>query len=45
MVKSVVRQFNWQPYVIETLFLDDVDYNGLVYWYNDVIELNKTETK
>lgn len=38
MIKSVVREHHWQPDVIESLYLDDMDFLGLIYWYNDVIE-------
>jgi hypothetical protein len=41
MIKSVVRQFNWSPEVIDNLYMDGNDYKGLVYWYRDVVEVNE----
>ena len=41
MIKSVIREFHWLPKEIESLYLDDTDFLGLEYWYNDVKEVNK----
>ena len=41
MIISVVREFHWLPDKIGNLFLDDQDYNGLEFWYNDIIECTK----
>lgn len=41
MIKSVVRTFQWTPEVIDNLYFDDIDYHGLIFWYNDVIEVSK----
>lgn len=41
MIKSVVREHKWIPEVIDKLFLDDYDHRGLLYWYNDIDEVNK----
>jgi len=41
MVKTVVREFKWPPTVIDNLFVDDVDYKGLIFWYNDVAQVQK----
>ncbi len=41
MVKSVVREFQWLPTEIGSLFIDGIDYLGLEYWYNDVAEVSK----
>lgn len=45
MVKSVVRVHHWTPEIIENLYLDDADFLGLEYWYNDVLEEFKTSKK
>jgi len=37
MIKSVVREHHWPPYIIKELYLDNEDYQGLEYWYDDVI--------
>ncbi len=41
MVKSVVRQYNWTPEIINSLYLDDADYFGLKWWYKDVLEVTE----
>lgn len=41
MIKSVVRQYNWSPEIVGKLKLDDLDYKGLLYWYNDCKEIEK----
>jgi hypothetical protein len=41
MVKSVVREYKWSPDVIGNLYVDEVDYQALIYWYNDVLVINK----
>ena len=38
MVKTVVRAHHWDPEIIENLYLDDTDFLGLLYWYNDVLD-------
>lgn len=38
MIKTVVREHHWTPAIIESLYLDDTDFLGLEYWYNDVCE-------
>lgn len=44
MIKSVVREYHWAATQIDALFIDDIDYHGLIYWYNDVNELHKQTT-
>jgi hypothetical protein len=39
MVKSVVREFQWLPTEIGSLFIDDADYLGLEFWYNDIVQV------
>lgn len=36
MIRSVVREYKWSPADVGDLFLDEVDYTGLVFWYKDV---------
>lgn len=40
MIKTVVREHHWTPNKIESLYLDDADFFGLKYWYNDILEVN-----
>lgn len=32
---SVARYFQWPPHILDSLFLDDYDHNGLAFWFND----------
>jgi hypothetical protein len=41
MVKSVVREHHWSPFLIGDLYLDKVDHLGLEYWYEDVKEVSE----
>lgn len=41
MVKSVIRVHHWDPRIIESLYLDDADFLGLEFWYNDVVGEDK----
>lgn len=37
-VLSIIRRYRWTPQYLETLYFDDMDYKGIVYWYNDIAE-------
>jgi len=41
VVKSVVRFHHWEPEKIDKLFMDDFDFKGLYYWYEDVKDYNR----
>lgn len=41
MIKSVVREHHWAPATIGALYFDAEDREGLEYWYNDIIEVDK----
>lgn len=50
MIASVVGQYHWTPGYIDALFLDEIDYHGLTFWYERVKEIvdkmkKETETK
>jgi hypothetical protein len=42
MVKSVVREHHWAPSQVGALYFDAIDYEGLVYWYEDVKEVDES---
>lgn len=44
MIKSVVREHHWPPDTIGGLFCDNLDHEGLEFWYEDVKEVNKQLT-
>ena len=39
LIKSVVRQYHWQPRIISSLYADNQDYMGLIYWYEDALDI------
>jgi hypothetical protein len=39
MIKTVVREHHWSPEIIGDLFIDGQDYEGLEYWYDDIMEV------
>jgi hypothetical protein len=41
MIKSVVREYKWSPAIVGDLFLDEIDFEGLVFWYKDTKEIEK----
>ena len=45
MVRTVVREHHWSPTEIENLYLDDADFFGLMWWYNDILEVNEELNK
>ena len=42
MVISVVRNHHFTPDVIDGFFLDDIDYHGLLFWYEEAREIEKS---
>jgi hypothetical protein len=40
-VKTVVREFKWDHKTIDDMFIDDVDYRSIMYWYDDLVEVHK----
>lgn len=45
MIKEVVREHHWAPNEIGAFFIDSQDYNGLVYWSQDVRDVYKESKK
>lgn len=41
MVRSIARTYHWTPTTIDDLYLHDRDHFGLMYWYNDSLEMEK----
>lgn len=41
MIYSVVMQLRWSPSEIDCLFLDNLDFKGLEYWYDNVVQYAK----
>lgn len=36
-----MREYHWSPSTIGDLFFDDDDYEGIVWIYNDMVEVQK----
>lgn len=36
-----MREHHWSPSIIDELFLDDADYRGALFVYNDIVEVNE----
>jgi len=45
MIKSVVRLYKFRPKDIDKLYLDDIDYHGIIYWFDDAKEYVKEIVK
>lgn len=46
VIITVIQHFNWLPTQLGSFFIDDIDEEGLLYWYNYIIENTpKTEAK
>lgn len=41
MIKSVVREHHWSPRIVGDFFIDGEDYDGLEFWYTDLVEAHK----
>ena len=37
----MVREHHWLPEKIGSLFFDSIDYNGMMFWYEDIVAVNK----
>ncbi len=41
MIISVVREYKWPPRLVGGLFIDREDYLGLMFWYDDIVDVTK----
>ena len=41
IIKSVVNEYHWTPHYIDDLYCDDIDHYGIIYWYNNILEMHK----
>ena len=39
-IKSVVNEHNWSPSIIDAMYLDSLDYQGIGYWYDNAKEMH-----
>jgi len=40
VIKSIVNEYHWSPKIIDNLYCDDIDHNGLIFWYENLKELH-----
>jgi hypothetical protein len=45
MWRTVVREFHWEPRVLGSLYFDEIDHKGLIFWYNDVVKVHEEMKK
>lgn len=45
VIKSLVDYHHWTPQVISEMYCDDYDFQGLFYWYDELIRINKLNKK
>jgi len=38
---TVVREFKWTPSIISNLYVDNIDFEGLFFWYEDIEKVIK----
>jgi len=41
VIKSIVDYHHWSPSEIKEMFCDDLDFQGLSYWYDEIVRINK----
>jgi len=37
IIKTVAFEFKWNPNMLSELYLDDIDSQGLLFWYNEIL--------
>ena len=45
VIKSLVRFHHWTPQQLSEMYIDDEDYLGLLYWYEDLKDYDKEVKK
>lgn len=40
MFRTVVREYHWSPAIVGDFYIDDIDLEGLEFWYNDILEMH-----
>ena len=42
---TIADYYHWTPKTIGKMYCDDYDFEGLMYWYNEVVRINKESNK
>lgn len=45
MIKTIVFEYHFQPSEIREMFVDDLDFQGIIYWYDECIRIDKIRNK
>lgn len=45
MIKTIVEEYGFPPSEIKEMYVDDVDFQGIIYWYEECERLNKLRNK
>jgi len=41
MIRSIGWEYHFPPYVIKRMFLDDIDYQSIGYWFDHAKDMEK----
>jgi len=44
-IKSIVSEFGWSPNQINEMYVDDIDYLGIEFWYEHLLQVKKSRDK
>lgn len=41
MIMNIIKEFHWSPDIISGLFIDAIDYRGILYLNQEIEEMHK----
>jgi hypothetical protein len=45
MIMSIVDYHHWTPKTIKKMYVDDYDFEGIIYWYDELVRIDKESKK
>ena len=46
VIRTVGSEKNWSPRQLGKLYVDEADYEGLIFWYNEILQqINNQATR
>ena len=45
MIKSIVDYHHWGPTEIKKMYVDHIDFKGIIYWYDELVRIEKMNKK
>lgn len=45
IIRSIVREHHWTPDTIDRFYFDYIDHHGLLFWFEDLQEMDKQINK